>query len=122
MTLTSSTNAFHPGDFWHFALRPLQPTTVYPARYLHGPQPPDGPRTWACPLAVLTWDNGTPTALSCVPSFTNLVSLTERGGCCTVDVGPADVDGGAGLQMLIDSYQGPVTVCLEPGIYPCRSR
>jgi hypothetical protein len=117
VTLTSSTNAFHPGDFWEFALRPLQPTTVYPARYLDGAQPPDGPRTWACPLAVLTWDNGTPTALSCVPSFTSLVSLTERGGCCTVDVGPADVDGGAGLQMLIDSYQGPVTVCLEPGIY-----
>ena len=121
VTLTSSTGIFHVGDFWHFALRPVQPAIVYPARYLSAPQPPDGPRTWACPLAVLTWDGGNATAASCVPLFSGLTgqSAGGSGGCCTVTVGPSDVDDGASLQALLNRYatQGPITVCLEPGTY-----
>lgn len=119
VTLTSGTGIFHPGDFWRFALRPLQPAIVYPARYLTGPQPPDGPRTWACPLAVLDWQAGSATVLHCVPRFADLVELTARGGGCTVDVGLADVDGGASLPTLLSRYarRGPVTICLEPGRY-----
>jgi hypothetical protein len=120
ITLTSSTGGFHVGDFWHFALRSLQPAIVYPARYLAAPQPPDGPRTWACPIAMLTWDDGSGTASGCVPLFTGLTRQTGgQDGCCTVDVGPSDVGGGTLLQELIDHYatQGPVTVCLEPGVY-----
>ena len=120
VTLTSSTGSFHAGDFWRFALRPIQPTIVYPDRYLVAPQPPDGPRTWACPLAVLTWDDGSATASGCVPPFASLAELTAtKGGCCTVDVRPSDVDDGALLQALLDGYatQGPITVCLEPGTY-----
>ena len=119
VTLSSSTGAFHQGDFWRFALRPIEPATVYPARYLAAPQPPDGPRTWACPLAVLEWEAGSATALHCVPPFADLVELTAKGGCCTMDLGPADVDGGASLPALLQSYanRGPLTVCLEPGTY-----
>ncbi len=123
VTLRSG-GSFHPGDFWRFALRPIQPTIVYPARYLTAAQPPDGPRTWACPLAVLTWQDGSATATSCVPPFSGLVKLTAaptagQGGCCTVDIGPSDVDGGGSLPQLLGSYanQGPVTVCLKPGTY-----
>ena len=121
VTLTSSTGIFHVGDFWHFALRPVQPAIVYPARYLSAPQPPDGPRTWACPLAVLAWAGGNATAASCVPLFSGLTgqSAGGSGGCCTVTVGPSDVDDGASLQALLNRYatQGPITVCLEPGTY-----
>ena len=124
VTLTSSTGSFHVGDFWRFALRPTQPAIVYPARYLAAPQPPDGPRTWACPLAVLAWEGGSATATGCVPQFSGLTGLTGQtaaaaGGCCTVDVGPSDVDDGASLQALLDHYatRGPITVCLEPGTY-----
>ena len=121
VTLTSSTGIFHVGDFWHFALRPIQPAMVYPARYLAAPQPPDGPRTWACPLAVLAWVGGSATATSCVPLFSGLTgqSAGGSGGCCTVSVGPSDVDDGASLQALLNRYatQGPITVCLEPGTY-----
>lgn len=120
VTLSSSDGAFHPGDFWTFAVRPIEPTIVYPARYLNTAQPPEGPRTWSCPLALVTWSDGTPSPTSCVPSFSNLVSLSENvGGCCTVSVRPSDVDQGATLGQLVDSYasQGPVTICLEPGTY-----
>jgi hypothetical protein len=120
VTLTTPAGGtFHPGDFWRFALRPIEPAVVYPTRYLDAPQPPDGPRTWACPLAVLTWENGMATTSHCVPRFTGLVELTARGGCCSEDIGPADVDGGATLQYRLGRYagRGPVTVCLEPGTY-----
>ncbi len=120
VTLTPGPGGFHAGDFWRFALRPIQPAIVYPARYLDAPQPPDGPRTWACPLAVLTWESGSATATACVPPFSDLVQLTgAKAGCCTVDVGPSDVGDGATLQTLLSSYagQGPMTVCLDPGTY-----
>ncbi len=120
ITLSSSTGTFHVGDFWRFALRPIQPALVYPDRYLAAPQPPDGPRTWACPLALLTWNNGSPTVLSRVPPFADLVELTAtEGGCCTVEVRPEDVGQGASLQTLLDAYANtePITVCLKPGVY-----
>ena len=110
VTLTSSTGVFHAGDFWRFALRPIQPALVYPARILEQPQPPDGLRTWACPLAVLTWEGGSPTAASCVRPFSGLVELTaSTGGCCTVNVGPSDVDDGAALPTLSRATPRPTS-------------
>ena len=56
-----------------------------------------------------------------MPLFSGLAGRpgAGAGGCCTVDVGPADVDDGASLQSLLGRYatSGPVTVCLEPGTY-----
>jgi hypothetical protein len=120
VTLGPSGGPFHAGDFWQFALRPIEPTIVYPARFLEAPQPPDGPRTWACPLAVISWADGTPTTASCVASFDSLVKLTEQvGGCCTVSLRPSDVEEGATLGALLAGYagKGPTTICLEPGTY-----
>ena len=78
VSLVSANGQFHAGDFWRFAVRPLDPSAVYPARYLTAPQPPEGPRTWICPLAVLTWNSdGTATPASSVPVFWNLVAMTE---------------------------------------------
>src|SRR5260370_13159648 len=48
------------------AVRPGTPQAVYPERLLTGPQPPDGPRQWVCPLAVIDWA-GRPTFSA--PSF-----------------------------------------------------
>ena len=120
VTLASSTGHFHAGDFWRFAVRSARPAIVYPDRYLAAPQPPEGPRTLACPIATLTWNDGAVTATSCVPLFSGLTRQAGGGdGCCTVTAGLADVDGGATLQALLDRYatQGPVTVCLRPGTY-----
>jgi hypothetical protein len=122
VTLTNDGD-YHVGDYWVFAVRPGTPNSVspvYPQRILETPQPPDGPRMWACPLAVLAWESGTPKVTDCRERFENLVELTERvGGCCTIDVSPADVAGGAGLQALIDRYRhkGPTTICLDTGTY-----
>ena len=119
--LTSSTGTFHPGDFWRFAVRPAQPAAVYPERYLTEGQPPEGPRTLACPVAVLTWEDGAAAVASQVPLFSGLTRQAGGGGdgCCPVTVGPADVDGGATLQALLNQYatQSAVTVCLLPGTY-----
>jgi hypothetical protein len=124
VTLNSSTGVYHVGDYWQFAVRPGTPTEVspvYPQRILDAPQPPDGPRLWACPLAVVAWADGSPTITDCRQHFDNLVTLTGKGsgGCCTIEVSPADVGGGAKLQALIDKYarQGPTTICLQPGTY-----
>ncbi len=120
VTLGSSDGTFAAGDYWQFAVRPIEPTIVYPARYAQSPQPPEGPRRWTCPLALVSWTAGDATASSCLPAFENLATLTENvGGGCTVSIRPSDVDQGATLGELLASYvsQGPVTICLEPGTY-----
>jgi hypothetical protein len=129
VSLSSSSGVYHVGDYWVFAVRPGTPTDVspvYPERILEAPQPPDGPRLWACPLAVLGWSAGaaagaaaTATVTDCRNHFKPLIDQTEGNGCCTVEVTPDSVDGGEGLQKLVDRYasQGPVTICLQAGTY-----
>lgn len=124
ITLAAGSDVFHAGDFWQFAVRPATPTgvsPVYPERILDAPQPPDGPRLWACPLAVIAWSDGAGTVTDCRNHFDDLVTLTGRGGggCCCVDVTVDDVAGGQKLQEVIDRYarQGPATICLAPGTY-----
>jgi hypothetical protein len=90
VTLQSSDGGFHKGFFWMFAVRPNTPQQVYPERYLAGPQPPDGPREWACPLAVINWLGAAPAPVTstsppvvqpiiddCRQRFNNLVELTS---------------------------------------------
>jgi hypothetical protein len=105
------------GVFWMMALRPSTPQAVYPERLLASPQPPTGPRLWACPLAVIDWIASPPAVHNCGQSFDNLVDLSKRklGGCCTVSVSE-----GTTLQSVIDGAVGlaaQVTVCLAPGSY-----
>jgi hypothetical protein len=124
VTIDARNGVYHVGDYWLFAVRPGTPTEVspvYPQRILDAPQPPDGPRLWACPLAVVDWADGTPTVTDCRNHFDDLVTLTGRGqgDCCCVDVSVDDVAGGRKLQALLDRYaqQGPTTICLQPGTY-----
>ncbi len=120
VTLTSPGGVFHAGDFWRFALRPIKPSLVYPARYLESAQPPDGPRTWAGPLAVVAWAGGVPAVTACVPGFDSLVGSRQgSGGCCTVEISPSDVGGGAGLPAFVARYagKGPTTICFAEGTY-----
>lgn len=124
VALASGSGMFHVGDYWQFAVRPATPTQVspvYPERILDAPQSPDGPRLWACPLAVIAWSDGAGTVTDCRNHFDDLVTLTGRGGggCCCVDVTVDDVAGGEKLQEVIDRYarQGPATICLAPGTY-----
>lgn len=123
---------FVPGDYWLIALRPSLPTSVDPPRHLLEPQPPDGPRRWACPLAAVTWsrEGRLERVELCPPPFDDLVTLTKKiasvgrqGGCCTVVVGPGDVRGD--LQRIVDDQLatvqgGRVTICLLPGEYALR--
>jgi hypothetical protein len=124
VTLTSPGGTFHAGDFWRFALRPGVPSLTYPARIAVTAQPPDGPAVWSCPLAFIAWADGTPTVSGCVPPFDNLVELTQHlGGCCSTEIEPGDVAGGASLQAVVDRYglQGDATICLLPGTYTLTS-
>lgn len=119
--LRSRNGPFHTGDFWQIAVRPSTPTRAYPERYLNGPQPPDGPRMWACPLAAIQWTEANAHISDCRNPFDNLVELTGRklGGCCTVTLRPQDGDRGQNLQAVIDSLKGkgPSKICLTPGVY-----
>src|SRR5438270_270202 len=38
-------------DYWMICVRPTASGDIFPRRYLEAPQPPDGPRLWACPLS-----------------------------------------------------------------------
>jgi len=125
----SNNQPWHLGDYWQIAVRPGEPTEVYPRRYLEGAQPPDGPRLWACPLAVIGRDRGGSLEIlqDCRERFDDLVKLTKRqsGGCCTVVVKPEDLKGEITLQSIVDRFaQQPglpkrnhITICLMPGIY-----
>lgn len=115
----------HLGDYWTIGVRPSTPNTVLPDRLLRTPQPPDGPRMWACPLAVISWRGEKFTVLAdCRVPFTPLTGITaDGGGCCTVAVKPSDA---ADLQKIIDQAAAGrtigdvtqrITVCLSPGRY-----
>ena len=120
VTIDPSGGAYHVGDYWIFSVRPGTPTAmspVYPQRYLDAPQPPEGPRLWICPLAVILWSGGSPTVVDCRNHFGGLVTVGD-GECCCICVS-VDAVGGEGLQALINRYinRGPITFCLEPGTY-----
>jgi hypothetical protein len=112
------------GAYWSFAVRPIEPTRIYPQRYVDAFQAPEGPREWTIPLAVVhRSDNGQAVVEDCREVFDNLVELTKRrgSGCCTVTVTPNDT---RDLQTILDAasrLQGQkVTVCLQPGVYLLR--
>ena len=102
---TANGGAFHIGDYWMFAARPATPQTVYPERYWNGFQPPEGPRLWACPLAVLAWLGREGTVVAdCRNVFDNLVDLSRRQeGCCTISVRPRDLTATKTLQSILES-------------------
>lgn len=115
------------GDHWSIAVRPATPTSVLPARLERVAQPPDGPRTWICPLAVIGWEDGLLTLVDdCRRPFDPLVDLDRGGGgCCTVALHPSDATHGH-MQQRIDAAvaarlprdrEHRVTICLEPGRY-----
>ena len=100
---------FHLGDYWLFAVRPATPQVVYPERYLAAPQPPDGPRLWACPLGVIGWlrNRGTVVA-DCRNTFCNLVELSKKQqGCCTITVSPQMLTAGKTLQSIVNQASRP---------------
>jgi hypothetical protein len=122
VTISTNGEVLPRGVYWLLTLRPLTPQAVYPERLLTAPQQPDGPRLWACPLAVIDWTNReNPTVTDCRSQFDNLVELTRRRtGCCTIAISPADLASGVGLQDAIDHaarLQPGATVCLAPGGY-----
>lgn len=103
------------GDHWGIALRPFTPNAVYPERLLESPQPPDGPRQWAAPMALLDGaGRGWSVASDCRAHFDNLVELTaRRDDChCTIVVRPGD-----DLNALVLPDDRQVMLCFEAGTY-----
>jgi hypothetical protein len=76
---------------------------------------------WACPLALIAWNNTVPEITDCRNPFDNLVELTRRrfGGCCTVNLRPEDLKGPRSLQSTVNELKGkgPAKICLAPGVY-----
>ena len=118
LSLPSTGNSTGPlplGAYWMFAVRPATPQAVYPERYLTGPQPPDGPRQWACSLAVIDWvtsgnfsthsGSGSAVVNPCCPSFENLVTLTNRQTGNELNVTGVVAQGYYGYGMLLQNGQ-----------------
>jgi hypothetical protein len=105
--------------FWTFAARPSTPVIVYPRRYLDGLQPPEGPRQWLAPLAVVEVARQTLTVLDdCRDEFLPLTKL--RPGCCGITLDP-DTRHRDAIQRALDRLRGTRgTVTLRPGRYRLR--
>ena len=114
-----------PGDYWYFTVRPATPTSIYPARYAH-PQPPEGPREWACPLAIIDWSDDDKAVaddragvFDLRPAFGSLTSIPDSAEAGTISIRPEQL-ADATFQSLIDAAArdgGPVTIDLMPGRY-----
>lgn len=118
VTLTADGNgAIAQGVFWTFAVRPTTPQEVYPHRYLAAPQPPEGPRLWGCPLAILQWAHEVATVTDCREHFDNLVELSKhKDGCCEFTVGRKGTypDLATAFADLTAKHIGSVGLCLLP--------
>ena len=117
---TSGVTTFQVGEFWTFAARPSTPAEVLPIRYKNAPQPPEGFRRWACPLAVVNWTitGGNPVS-DCREHFDDLVTLSKRRGSCCIVVRPEDLARRT-LQQIIDANTGNgkmAEFCLVAGDY-----
>lgn len=103
--------------FWRFSVRPSTPVQIYPQRYQEKPQAPDGPRQWLTDLAVVqALTSGSTLLANCRVPFVPLTQ--QRGACCSLVLGPSDVDGRGGLQAVMDGLAGTQSsVALLAGTY-----
>jgi hypothetical protein len=111
------------GDYWTIGVRPSTPQSILPAR-LAGFQPPDGPRRWVAPLAVVAWRSDLAADVTdCRPPFVDLVELTRRKTttkCCELLVSPeAHQSKTLTIQDAINTVvkAGGGAICLEAGLY-----
>ena len=117
LSLTALPSKVAARPFWRFAVRPINPTQIYPARYQEAPQPPDGPRQWLCDLAVVgTVQDAFGVLADCRVPFNPLTG--QSGGCCGLTLDPAGVDAHGGLQAVVDGLAATGGVLsLKPGTY-----
>jgi hypothetical protein len=123
LTVTITMTAALPSQiaarpFWRFAVRPSTPGQVYPQRYKEARQPPEGPRQWLCPLAVLSVTRGdgglqVQLAADCRAHFLPLTKV-QPCECCSLVLDPAG-DWLAELTAALESKVKAVSVCFQPG-------
>jgi hypothetical protein len=98
--------------YWHFAVRPSVPTSIYPARYAT-PQPPDGPRQWLTDLAVVV-----PGAAAPIDCRVPYPAPPPESCCCGPVLGLDEVTAQGGLQAVVDALGGNGAVLtLKTGTY-----
>jgi hypothetical protein len=117
---TNTSRVLPVGAYWMIALRPSTPQVIYPERFLKAPQPPDGPRQWVCPLAIIARRGEF--HVDCRKKFENLVSLTNRewGSGCTLRFKPGDE---SIIQRDLDrcaEFNQPIIAHFSPGKYSLK--
>nr|HEX4314518.1 DUF6519 domain-containing protein [Kofleriaceae bacterium] len=113
LQIAISGTTFRPGDFWVIAARPDSPSQVVPWALQNSGRGPTGIRRFYAPLGLLQWSGSTVTAHDCRPTFP---PLTERRGCCSIEVGPTGdyTTIQAGVDALPDDGG---EICIAPGTY-----
>jgi hypothetical protein len=100
------------GDHWVMAVRPRSASTVVPWQLIDpGKRPPEGPRRFYAPLALLVWKGGGAEVIDCRARF---LPLTLLGGSCALTVSPR-----AGWDHLFERLPADkdLHLCFEPGTY-----
>jgi Family of unknown function (DUF6519) len=103
--------------WWNFAVRPSTPQELYPERYLHRPQPPEGPAEYLAPLGVVGWSDGAFSLIEdCSVPFLPLTKLHDC-SCCALTLDPAQ-DWLTVLNQAIGSKTvTSLSVCFKPGVF-----
>ncbi len=106
--------------YWNFAVRPNSPQQLYPARYLEGPQPPDGPRQWLCGLAIFT--PGAPAGPVTPDCRVPFLPLTDLGACdcCAITLDDSQ-DWQGKLSAAISSSAKALSICFQPGLFNAKN-
>ncbi|MBZ4420181.1 DUF6519 domain-containing protein [Myxococcus sp. RHSTA-1-4] len=100
------------GDHWVIAVRPRSASTVVPWQLIApGKRPPEGPRRFYAPLALLVWKDDTAEVIDCRARF---LPLTLLGGSCALTVSPR-----AGWEHLFEHLPAgkDLHLCFGPGTY-----
>jgi hypothetical protein len=119
VTLPPAAGTIVARPFWHFAVRPLASTNIFPQRYLENAQPPDGPRQWITDLAVIEALGGEQEPKLLADCRVPFLPLTKQHdcSCCSLVLDPEKNWLSTLNQAIASTTITTLNVCFMPGTF-----